>query len=91
MEERLEKSAEYGDNDDFADEHDFTDDIAEKIDVEIMLSKLTRAERITIVGTLLDGKTYGEIAEEIHESKSEVRKHLNEGMEKLRRTEQPDE
>lgn len=91
MEERLEKSAEYGDNDDFADERDFTDEIAEKIDVEVMLSKLTKAERITIIGTILDGKSYAQIAEEIHESKTEVRRHLNEGMEKLRRTRQIDE
>lgn len=85
LEERLELSAEYGDNEDFMDGSDFTDGIDLRADLKKMLSRLTPKERYALVSLATDQSTLPEVAKKLCMRQMDVMEMVEAATEYLRR------
>lgn len=72
LEERLEVSAEFGDNEDFMDISDFTENSDLRADLKALLSKLTRRERYALVSLATDMNTLPDVAKTLGMKQAEV-------------------
>ena len=87
LEERLEVSAEYGDNEDFVDISDFTENSGLRADLKRMLSKLTRKERYALVSLATDNATLSEVAKTLGMKQAEVLEMVDAATAYLRKRE----
>ena len=90
LEEILEKSAEYGDNDYFMDTRDFTDTSDYRIDIDRMLSKLTAKERLIIVNLGTDEMGVLELSRKLHMKQRDVLEMIRRSTAFIRDTERYD-
>ena len=88
LEERLELSAEYGDNEDFMDYSDFTENSDLRADLQKMLSRLTKKERYALVSLSTGKTTLPEVAKKLGMRQMDVMEMVEAATEYLRKREE---